>query len=146
MSNSVKPNLPLAPPKTVENTKFQINQKSCVGSCFGYKTMRAVCLLSALLFSAPLVATDAENGIRPQKYPLLEMGVGVLGVNFPDYPGAAHSRQLMLPFPSLTYRGEVLRSKADEGVRGRFLNDSNIELDFSADGSLASAAKDNRVR
>ncbi len=106
---------------------------------------RTLYALFALLLSANLLAAGADE-IEPRRYPLYEMGGGFLTVNFPDYPGASHNRQINLPFPSLTYRGEVLRSKADEGVRGRFINIPGIELDFSADGSLASAAKDNRVR
>jgi len=74
------------------------------------------------------------------------MGAGLLSVSFPDYPGASHNRQVSFPFPSLSYRGKILRSKADEGVRGRFINSRYVELDFSADGSLASDIKDNKVR
>lgn len=101
--------------------------------------------LFTLLFSANLLAIESDE-LKPQRYPLYEMGVGLLSVSFPDYPGASHSRQINLPFPSLTYRGEMLRSTADEGVRGRLFNRPYVELDFSADGSLASSVKDNKVR
>ncbi|NOR52049.1 MAG: hypothetical protein GQ470_05465 [Gammaproteobacteria bacterium] len=106
---------------------------------------RILCTLFALLLSANLLAVESDE-IKPQRYPLFEMGAGLLGVSFPDYPGASHSRRIYLPFPSLSYRGEILRSKADEGVRGRFINSRYVELDFSADGSLASDVTDNRVR
>ncbi len=89
---------------------------------------------------------SASDDIPLKVYPLYEMGIGFLKVSFPDYPGASHSRAIDLPFPSLTYRGEILRSKADEGVRGRFFNSSLLELDFSADGSLPSDVSDNKVR
>ena len=102
-------------------------------------------ILFGLLLATDLLAIESDE-IKPQRYPLYEMGAGLLSVSFPDYPGASHSRQINLPFPSLTYRGEILRSKADEGVRGRLFNNPLVELDFSADGSLASDVTDNKVR
>lgn len=101
--------------------------------------------LFTLPLSTNLLAVESEE-IKPQRYPLYEMGAGLLSVSFPDYPGASHNRQVSFPFPSLSYRGEILRSKADEGVRGRFIKSRYVELDLSADGSLASDVKDNEVR
>jgi len=102
-------------------------------------------VLFTLPLSANLLAVESEES-ELQRYPLYEMGAGLLSVSFPDYPGASHNRQVSFPFPSLSYRGDILRSKADEGVRGRFINRRYVELDFSADGSLASDIKDNKVR
>ena len=107
--------------------------------------IRNIILTTLLWASLQLMAEETLN-IPLKAYPLFEMGAGMVNVQFPDYPGASHSRSITLPFPSLTFRGDVLRSTSDEGVRGRFFNSDRFELDFSADGSLASDVSDNKVR
>ncbi len=103
---------------------------------------KARALLGLLLLLSPLARAEP----LPQLYPLFEMGIGVAGARFPDYPGSEHSRELYLPFPSVTYRGDLLRAKRDEGIRGRFINNRWLELDLSADGTFQSDSGDNPVR
>ena len=89
----------------------------------------------------------AENIQKKKKLrSLYELGAGVLWAKFPDYPGAEHEHKVLLPFPSVTIRGEILRAKRDEGVRGRFIKKPRYELDLSADGTLPSKSGDNKAR
>lgn len=82
---------------------------------------------------------------RPLK-PLWQLGFGGFWASFPDYPGSDFNYKLALPFPTAVYRGEVLRAKRDEGVRGRFINHPKFEIDLSFDGTLPSSdsKKNNR--
>jgi len=78
--------------------------------------------------------------------PLYEIGAGILYSKFPNYPGASSSKQVVLPFPNLIYRGEKLRLKREEGARGIFYNGENVEIDISFDGTLSSDADDTEAR
>jgi len=78
--------------------------------------------------------------------PLYEIGAGSIYVNFPDYPGSSHNRNLTIPFPVFIYRGEVLRADEDGGIRGRFWDKSWIELNISFGGNLPANSEDNPTR
>ncbi|MCK5072439.1 MAG: MipA/OmpV family protein [Bacteriovoracaceae bacterium] len=92
--------------------------------------------------------------VRPEKFynpiikicPLYELGIGVFHTTFPHYPGAESNRKLTIPFPSAIYRGDILRAKKDEGIRGRFLKSEHFELDVSFDGTFQSSEKHNEAR
>jgi outer membrane scaffolding protein for murein synthesis (MipA/OmpV family) len=95
--------------------------------------------LVILLFAclpAPAVASEKA---------LWELGIGVTGLYFPDYPGSDQSSPYALPFPYVVYRGEIL--KADRhGVRGIFFDTDRIELNISLGASLPVSSDDNRAR
>ncbi len=50
--------------------------------------------------------------------PRFEYGVGVIGLNIPDYPGSKRNQVRVIPFPWFIYRGKYLRTD-DEGTRAR---------------------------
>jgi MipA family protein len=96
------------------------------------------------IITTSLSLGDEERLMR--KRHLYEMGGGALWVSFPHYPGSGNNRKLFLPFPSVVYRGEVLRASRDEGLRGRFFNHQYLELDLSMDGTFPSKGKHNPER
>ena len=51
--------------------------------------------------------------------PLWEVGVGVVVLDLPDYPGADERTNYVLPLPFFAYRGDVFKVDRD-GVRGLF--------------------------
>lgn len=96
----------------------------------------ALVILLFVCLPAPAVASEK---------PLWELGIGVTGLYFPDYPGSDQSSLYALPFPYVVYRGEIL--KADRhGVRGIFFDTDRIELNISLGASLPVSSDDNRAR
>lgn len=91
----------------------------------------AALLLCALAHAEPL--------------PLWEVGAGVAPLCLPDYRGSDQSRNYLLPFPWLVYRGDML--KADrEGIRARLFGAERVELDVSLSGSVPVNSERNRAR
>jgi hypothetical protein len=74
-----------------------------------WKTFPCVVLIVFMMAVTPL-AGAAE-------LPLWEVGAGVAVIDFPDYRGADERRVLVLPFPYVVYRGELLQADR-EGLRG----------------------------
>lgn len=102
----------------------------------------AACCVAVL--SLPLAAQSAGGpSDDPHGRPLWEAGAVAGGGLFSDYPGAdqAHRRGLLAPV--FVYRGPILRVD-QEGVRGRLLQRSDVELDLTASGAFN--ARDNEAR
>jgi outer membrane protein len=99
-------------------------------------TLRAS--LPLLLFT-PL-AFAAEHTL-----PLWEIGVGAAGIRFPDYRGSEQSRQYLLPFPALIYRGDKLKVDR-QGVRGLLFDSERVVVDISLDGAVPVDSDQNAVR
>ena len=94
--------------------------------------------LLALLFIAPPVM--AEEG-----KPLWEAGLGVAAVSFPDYRGAEHRTNYVLPVPYFVYRGDFLQVDR-ERIRGMLLKSDSAEIDVSVNGSVPVKSSDNPAR
>jgi outer membrane scaffolding protein for murein synthesis (MipA/OmpV family) len=97
-------------------------------------------LASTLLAIACITTLQAE-----ESKPLWELGVGLVGLNFPDYRGSKHQRNYLLPLPYLIYRGERLKVNR-EGLRGLLYDSEHIKLDISLDGGVPVESDDNTVR
>lgn len=94
------------------------------------------------------LADEKKTENPPQEdntLPLWEIGFGGAGAYLPHYPAAAQSQARFLPFPWLTYRGNIFRSD-EKGVRGRIIQSDKIELDISVSGSLPVSDDDNDAR
>jgi outer membrane scaffolding protein for murein synthesis (MipA/OmpV family) len=92
-----------------------------------------------------LAAATAVTVSRAAEFPLWEAGVGVAVLNFPDYRGSDQRHTLVLPFPYVVYRGDLM--KADrESVRGQFYKDDRLDLHLSANGSIPVDSTDNSAR
>lgn len=75
----------------------------------------------------------------------LEIGVGVGGVRFPDYPGAAEYSTLLLPFPYVVYHSRYLDVNHEQ-VRGKLLSGHRLSLDVDFAGAVAVRSSRDRER
>jgi len=64
-------------------------------------------ILVAILLSYNLVTLQGANA-DAGKPPFWEFGMGIAGLNLPDYIGARHRQSVVFPIPYLIYRGERL--------------------------------------
>ena len=88
--------------------------------------MKSPLSLVLLLFANAAVA----QGPLPQ----LELGVGLLALDAPDYRGSSGSSSYLLPAPYIKYRGKRLR--VDEGAQGILFESDDLLLSLSANLSL----------
>jgi outer membrane protein len=93
--------------------------------------------------AAPLWAAGAPAyaELRPE----WEFGLGATGLTLPDYRGSDESRDYLLPFPYLIYRGERFRVDR-QGIRGIFFESDRIELNLSLNATPPVDSDDNRAR
>lgn len=86
--------------------------------------------------------------IQPEqgKLPQFELGVAAIFARAPHYPGSDEYNSVALPFPTIIYRGDVIRADEDGGLRGRFLHSDRYELNLSVGGALAARTEDNDDR
>jgi outer membrane protein len=97
-------------------------------------------LASTLFAITCVMSLQAE-----ESKPLWELGVGLAGINIPDYRGARHRRNYLLPLPYLIYRGERLKVNRD-GLRGLLYQSEGVRLDISIDGGVPVESDDNAIR
>jgi outer membrane scaffolding protein for murein synthesis (MipA/OmpV family) len=102
------------------------------------------------LIPATSLATSPAQEIgttysKPER-PLWEVGMGGIAAYGADYPGADESSFKGLAIPYVIYRGDFLRVGDGGGVRGVFVDDTNWELDVSADASFDAESDDNKAR
>ena len=74
-----------------------------------------------------------------------ELGVGIAGINSPDYRGSDQSRFHFLPFPYFMFNSQHWRI-GREGVSGFLFNSEYIKLDISANGDFSVDSDKNRLR
>ena len=82
---------------------------------------------------------------RAESLPLWEAGAGVAAISFPDYRGAAHRRNYLLPVPVFIYRGDFFQIDREK-VRGLLFKSERAELDVSINGSVPIRSDGNPVR
>lgn len=98
-----------------------------MASNHGYVTMTL--RLFPLLLVSPLTFA-AEKSL-----PLWELGAGAAAMHFPDYRGSEQSRQYLLPFPAVIYRGDKLKVDR-KGMRSLLFDSERVVLDVSLDGAV----------
>lgn len=101
--------------------------------------------LTWIFFFHGIVHSQVSSGFFEQNQPKFEFGVGLLGANIPNYPGASNSRMRWIPIPWLIYRGDTLRSD-DEGMRIRFNSSKYYEVGLSAGFNFPVKSSDNPSR
>jgi len=106
--------------------------------------VKITCLI--LFFCLSSAYAQVTQSVSGEALPLLELGVGVVGADVPDYPGAGHNTTHTVPFPAGLYRGDVLRADEDGGARARFLNTELLEVNMSIGGSLPADSEENPDR
>jgi outer membrane scaffolding protein for murein synthesis (MipA/OmpV family) len=77
--------------------------------------------------------------------PLWEVGIGAASLSLPDYRGAAHQRQYLLPVPYLIYRGAFLRADR-EGARAVLVDSSFLDVDVSVAATPPSRSEPDGAR
>lgn len=73
---------------------------------------------------------QVSQNFLDQQPPVYEIGMGVITLNIPDYPGSDNNQFRVIPFPYGIYRGEYLRAD-DEGTRARLLSSKRHEMGLS---------------
>ena len=91
-----------------------------------------------LLISNILILTVSAQTyqLKRKNLPLLELGVGLGYANLPRYEGSKERRNISLPFPTFIYRGDVIRSDEDGGLRGRLKFSDRLEINAAFGLSL----------
>ncbi len=103
-------------------------------------SFRCVIVLFILFIGQELWARPGE------KLPLFELGVGGGFGVIPDYPASDNARLRGLLVPFAIYRGQIVKSDRDGGVRTRLLKGSSYEVNFSFSGSFPSDSEEGGVR
>ena len=86
-----------------------------------------------------------SNKVSAEALPRWELGAGLAAFSLPDYPGADHQSQYVLPLPYVVYRGEYLRAGRG-GLRGLLYRGPRVGLDISTGGSMPVNSDDNEAR
>ncbi len=105
--------------------------------------MKLFLLLSAFCLSSTAQITRSTLDENP---PLIEFGVGLITLSMPDYPGAERSQTYTFPFPTVLYRGDILRADQEGGARARFIQHPDYELSFSGSLTFSSKSSENPAR
>ena len=101
------------------------------------KILQSIWLSCLCLYLTPATAD--------QLLPKWEFGLGATAVNYPHYPGSNQRRQLVLPFPYITYRSETLTIDQRE-IKKPLMEIGPFELDLSLSISVPVSSKDNEAR
>jgi len=94
-----------------------------------------------LTLAVCLPPPDVSSGEKP----LWEAGAGLALLHMPDYRGSDERRFLLLPYPYLIYRGDILRVER-ERISGRIFKTENVLLDFSLFGNVPVDSSKNEAR
>jgi outer membrane protein len=126
---SAKNNTMLCGPPTFAGVEYAINNNH---HAWAARWLFAACMLMPLA----AWADPAASASAPEQQSSLELGVGLSGLSFPDYPGSAETHKLLLPFPYIVYHGPHLDVENGR-VLGIVLAGSRFSLDVDFSGSVA---------
>lgn len=108
-------------------------------------TMAKMRVQAVLIILMSLLVGLTSQAAESDK-PLWEYGFGAGYVRYSDYPAADQYSELILPFPTFQYRGEVLRADDRDGGRAYLFKDKQWSLEFSGSGRLPLTSSKNRAR
>jgi outer membrane protein len=119
-------------------------------------TRRITLFLALAASAAPVLGSETtppakdsaflgSGGLDLTEKPLWELGIGVSGIRLPDYRGSDESRNYLLPYPYIVYRGRWLKSDKD-GARAMLYESTDAKLDVSFGGSTPVDSDDNAAR
>lgn len=97
------------------------------------RRLTALCLLS---LSGLAHAVEA---------PLWEAGIGLAGLDFPDYRGSDERHGYLLPYPYFVYRGDLIKVDR-QGISGRLFRSERVVLDYSSDAAPPVESSKNAAR
>jgi len=101
-------------------------------------------LFSFFIFSVILVFS-IPGPTYCKQLPLWEAGFGGAFLYMPDYRGSDESRAYALPFPYVTYRGEIFKIDR-ESITGLLFKTNRMKLVFSPYGSVPVDSSKNKAR
>ncbi len=89
-------------------------------------------------------------GITPgpvlgKQLPLWEAGLGGTALLMPDYRGSDEYRWYLLPFPYLTYRGDILKIDREQ-ISGLLFKTNRLQLEMSFNGAVPVDSSKNKAR
>lgn len=95
---------------------------------------RLITVLAAIVAVGTAQVTHADNpppAVQPTTH--IELGIGIAGAHFADYPGASRYWNLLLPIPYITVHTPRLDANR-EGITGKLLSSDRwtLDVDFSA--------------
>jgi outer membrane protein len=105
------------------------------------KTILTIAICAAAIASG----YSSDSYAAAPKPAKIELGVGIVALRVPDYPGADQSTNYVLPVPFMVYRGERIRASR-RGISGRLYSTETAEIDFGLAGSLPVNSEDNDAR
>tara|TARA_R110000868_G_scaffold127493_6_gene335209 strand:- start:9036 stop:9860 length:825 start_codon:yes stop_codon:yes gene_type:complete len=105
--------------------------------------IKLVLFIFALYCAQSFAQTTSSSSKRES---LFEAGAGAVYASVPHYPGSDQSNALLVPFPTLIYRGDKYRVDEDGGARARFFYTDMMEVNLSIGGSLPVSTKDSKIR
>lgn len=108
--------------------------------------MRISFLVLFSLFINSYAFSSLRSDDRDPNLSKYEFGLSLAHVSYPKYPGSRESEELTLPVPLFLYRGHVIRSDEDGGLRGRFLKNERFEINLSLGGSPPASSDDIKAR
>jgi MipA family protein len=94
------------------------------------------------MFNLILILILSSHAASEKEYtslPLWEIGAGVGGIYFPHYPASDEYKLWGLPFPTYTYRGEILKADDRDGARASVFEGENWR--FEMGGNIYSSVK-----
>lgn len=92
-----------------------------------------------------ILATTLTIPVYAVDRPVWELGIGASAISFSDYIGSDKRNNLALPFPYVSYYGDILRIDRDT-VRSEFFGSDTLKIDVSLSGSIPVDSDDNEDR
>lgn len=92
-----------------------------------------------------LVLALSVPAAHAEEQPLWEFGLGVGGLEFPDYRGSDQTQVFPVPVPYFVYRGRFLKADRD-GLRGRLFDREQAQLSLSVNATIPVDSEDNLAR
>ncbi|MEZ4872082.1 MAG: MipA/OmpV family protein [Bdellovibrionales bacterium] len=77
---------------------------------------------------------------------MLELGVGIFGAWFPQYPASRDNQYLVLPTPLARLRTPYVKADREDGLRSLLFDGDNYTTTFSFSGSFPAGSKNNEDR
>jgi outer membrane protein len=112
-----------------------------LGACAGAWADEPVPAAAPTVAPGPAVDTGP---VPATQRPLWELGLGVSGLNVPDYRGADQNHSYLLPFPYIVYRGTWFKSDRN-GTRAMLFDSQRVKFDLSF-GAAVPTRSDNAAR
>ncbi|MHA1539415.1 MAG: MipA/OmpV family protein [Alphaproteobacteria bacterium] len=100
-------------------------------------------LFSMTFFAFPQEAQSAE--MQPQKESW-KIGMSAWELFMPDYPASEEHKTRILVLPYLEYHSAIFHSDEKGLLRGEFIQEDWVNIEFSAKGSLPSDSSENYAR